>query len=192
MFATGPDNTFVPTKCMLRGWCTKETSGRCSLPTKEVTDLMEDMLRKLPQVHRDKVEKCSAPYHKNWQGVFLLRPGQTMDNVKSLVRAMNDIAKSERWCLNNKELYVVDDKPQWRKDRNSLLARAGRAVEKFAPVGTTFKLDWNSGQLWSVGPRELLVGQPVRYSTAWKWELAHLSLLNINEAEVTEAFEGDF
>ena len=115
-----------------------------------------------------------------------------MDNVKVLVRAMNDLIKAERWNLNGKELYVVDDKPQWRKDRNSLLARAGRAVEKFAPGGTTFKLDWNSGQLWSVTPQELLIGQPVRYSTAWTWEPAHLTILNINEAEITEACEGDF
>ncbi len=102
---------------------------------------MGDLLRRLRQVHRDKVKKCSAPYHKNWQEVFLFRPGLAMDNVKVLVRAMNELIKAERWVLNGQELYVVDDKPQLRKDRNSLLARAGRAVEKFAPGGTSFKLD---------------------------------------------------
>ncbi len=96
MFATGPDAAFVPIMIMFRGWCTKETSGRNSLPSKEVVDLMTELMDKLSLAHRGKIVRCVAPYHKTWQGVFVMKSGQSTDNVKVCVRALNDFIKAQQ------------------------------------------------------------------------------------------------
>ncbi len=142
------------------------------------------------------IKECSAPFFRNWQGSFQFHENQSTSDLYGWAKQANGYLKDSQITLNGRQLYITLDKPQWKKEQNSSLARADRAIRTLVLPNTfVFKVDWSSGQLWTVQPRELLIGGPSRTpwnSQVWKWSETNVRALGLELDRVVEKFETDF
>ncbi len=79
------------------------------------------------------------------------------------------------------ELYAMLDRPQWQKERFSLVMNAKEVLEEALPPGVKVEADTTSGEMWAErlqGPGQvgvcLLVGKYDKARASFEWRDAQL------------------
>jgi hypothetical protein len=168
------------------------------LPEETVKSIMKALMMRAPSRITDNIKEISAPNFRNWQGVFVFKPGTLPDLIYEFAKLLNEVLKNDpNMLVGGKTLYVSVDKPAWKKLQNSLVAKAERALKHFLPSESNvqIRIDWSSGQLWQTAPVETYLGGPSRTqynSISFKWSKEGILALGVNFDQVVEAFDSDF
>ena len=183
--APGGPPRFTPTKIFLRGWCPIGSTG-LGLPEASVVAALKQLLEKLPDNHRSSVSRVSAPYYRNFQGIFHMIQDCPAKDVFSCRLAIQTSLDSDPITLGNHKVYsTVEASPSQKILRSALRLsheawRLVRGVE-----ASTLKMDWASGELWSLSPApEMKVGYFHRQSENWRWNQATLAHFNIPASDL--------
>ncbi len=186
---------FQPTAAFPRGWSSFESRQTSMLPGATVVQLMQNLLSYLPVSVASQVRECVAPYYRNWQGVFRFKKEVGPDVIFEFAKQINSEIRSRNIQLGGRDLYITVEKPAWKRQQNSELARAERTIRLLAPAADLeFKMDWASGQLWQVLPSEALLGGPHKNqwnAVSFKWVESAVARLGLEMSKVMEAFETD-
>ena len=182
---------FIPNRAFIRGWSDFETKATTMLPGENVVAVMNAVRDHMPHAATRCISNMSAPYFRNWQGTFSFADNTNPDDIFAFAKLANEVLKQDDMKLNNKQLYITVDKPPWKKEQNSMVARADRTFRAMQNANVlTCRIDWSSGQLWCTAPREALLGgiSRTRSGPVWKWEEDAISRLGVSMVDLSHAF----
>jgi hypothetical protein len=163
-------NGFVPTKAFLRGWSPYSTdiSKRTGLITEVAEKYANYLVLQLSAHLKNMIVRVSAPSFQNFQTTLFFGPNVGKEDCWTVVKSLNDIAKSVEPKHLVMNLFVVMEQSDFQKQRNTALRAADSAWKTTCTRDHTTKTDWASGSLWCENPLRRLGWWKAR-DEKWEW-----------------------
>lgn len=189
-----PREIFVPAVLFFRGWSpfSKNQADRQGLDSATLDDVVAKVLNMASADLSHIVERASHPYMSNWQSVWHLVPGTPKDSAFHLAKVLNDKLKAAAIRVSGREVYVVVEKPPWRKARDSEVRAANDVIVELKAPEFDIKMEFATGCLWCVHPFKACLGYHDRKTDAWSWCRGAVEKMNLDYVAVQDQFQVEF
>ncbi len=113
----------------------------------------------------------------NFQTTLYVGPDVGKEDCWTVVKALNDFAKTDGLKHLGLSLYVVMEQSDFQKARNSALRAADVAWKTTCKKNYVTRIDWSSGSLWCEEPLRRLGWWKAR-DERWVWFTQAVSALD--------------
>jgi hypothetical protein len=146
--ASSKPEVWVPSRIFVRGWCAYGQENSQGISSEEGEGAGSKIKALLPVLVQNEIERILCPYFKNRQITFMLKKDIDRERAWVVFEALKAMVLAKSPVVRGQPVFVAMDQPPWKRERNSLIAKAARIfIETAAVSKDCIVLDWTSGSL---------------------------------------------